>query len=838
MKHIIWLLLCLPILLTAQTIPQANNVPWYEFSKKLSAGKIQLKQAGEFSTDQSIPVIAGSILLDTITANRTVTFLDGSATTDKGVILMVENVNNSAFYWLVSGNVKEGETGIDYDTIPRGLHTFRWNGSYWTHQGGSGGSVIPVINAKINKFEIFKSFDEFRATTSADTGVIYHLRLREDYSVWKYVPSDATSADDTCTVVVSASGKRYYRQFNNYYTPEAFGANGRDAIDDTYALQRMIRYINSLTSSSLGSISIYFDPRANYLIAEGAAMDLGFLTNTKRVILEGNGCKITGNTIFKRRPPVGVGASQQGMAFIIRNFEFQRTGTATGSIAVDLGSTYSSVIEMCDFIAFDTAVTLRFALNTIMRGNKYTNNTNAVYIGYGSAWGGTTSGSQSNGTVLENERIFNAASSNKSVMIEAASDVEIRNIIIEGSAPDYGIYFDDRSATVVEGFKLHGMHFETVPVPDRAAIYLRGSGIFEITDIYVQVADTFLIVEQSATLSVSVKRFDFWPSGIKIASTNAGTPFYFEDIPYSNSGDFADDFFVNSGVTYVQPNTVTLKPRASGTVRVGGASNPAVGFQDLDISSGKSMFFQPDLSDVRLNNINLRWTTHNTNDIGHTSLTAQCPRYIVAGSNMLVNSTDGTYRWGHPTSGMGLFGGTSGVMRFINGSGVATSILGAIGGAYSTTANRPASPFNGMFRMNSDSINVGGTGVGTGAEFYAGTTWRTAASRLELINTNTLIQTQIAAAGFTDKFSISGTNSRTVTTGQTVYEIHLKSNAAITIDLGTSAAGTDIADDFVLASGVTRIIPFIQTADSDFSIHFTYVTGTGNIAVILVKKVL
>lgn len=847
MRKILTLLLfAIPFLASAQSVGYLR----YDTVKVMKqGGAAVLKVEGSMQLTPTLnaltssgnsPVIGQSFELGTISSNQTVTFLDLPANR-KGTVMFVRQTNtNASFYWLVAGsNVRNPEDDTEIDTLVKGIHQFIWTGSRWDRHNGSGGPGVGGIAAKIAKFEIFKSYDEFRATTSADTGVVYHLRLREEYSVWKYVPSDVTSTDDTSMVVVSASGKRYYRQHQNVIKPEDFGANGMDAIDDTEALQRMIRYINAIPASS-GTIAIYFNPLANYRIAEGAAMDFDFLASGdgKIIVLQGNGCKITGNTIFKRRPPVGVGANQQGLRFIIDNFQFIRTGTLTGSIAVDLGSTYNSKIESCHFLNFDTAVALRFALNTMVRGNNFLQNGVGLYVGYGQIWGGSTSNSQSNGTVSENDRFFNLSTSKKSIMVEAASDCEIRNVIIEGSSPDYGIYFDDRAATVVEGFKVRGVHFETVPVPDRVSIYMRGSGILELTDVYVQQADTFFVAEQSATLSVSLKRFDFWPSGIKLGNTNAGTAWYFEDIPYSNSGDFADDFFVNSGGTYVQPNTVTLKPRASGTVRVGGASNPAVGFQDLDISSGKSMFFQPDLSDVRLNNINLRWTTHNTNDIGHTSLTAQCPRYIIAGSNMLVNSTDGTYRWGHPTSGMGLFGGTSGVMRFINGSGVATSILGAIGGAYSTTANRPASPFNGMFRMNSDSINVGGTGVGTGAEFYAGTTWRTAASRLELINTNTLIQTQIAAAGFTDKFTLTTTGSRTISAGQTVYEIHMKSTASITVDIGTSAAGTDIADDFALTSGVTRIIQFVQTADSSFDLHWTYVSGTGNIAVILVKRVL
>lgn len=123
-----------------QTVPQVNNVPWYEFTKKLSVGKFMLKQSGEYDTSFTIPAITASVVLDTISEDKTVTFADGTVY-DKGVVVYLHNVNSSAFVWNVVGNVKESETGDAIETIARGLHIFYWTGQYWSRLKTGGGST-------------------------------------------------------------------------------------------------------------------------------------------------------------------------------------------------------------------------------------------------------------------------------------------------------------------------------------------------------------------------------------------------------------------------------------------------------------------------------------------------------------------------------------------------------------------------------------------------------------------------------------------------------------------------------------------------------------------------
>lgn len=167
---------------------QTNNVPWYQFSNKLGAGKFQLLQIGEYSADFTIPNISGSLILDTISADRTVTFPTYAAN-DKGVLLFVVNTNSSAFVWNVSGSVFESLDGSTMVTVPRGMHIFRWHGDGWLHMsGGSGGGGSPSTDTltftapiyQLNK-NVYLEFSEFPTDTvgvklhgSSLYNVIYH----------------------------------------------------------------------------------------------------------------------------------------------------------------------------------------------------------------------------------------------------------------------------------------------------------------------------------------------------------------------------------------------------------------------------------------------------------------------------------------------------------------------------------------------------------------------------------------------------------------------------------------------------------------------------------------
>lgn len=181
-----------------QTIPQVNNVPWYEFAKKLSAGKVMLKQSGTYDTSFTIPYITASVVLDTITEDKTVTFPNDSATTGRGVVILVWNVNNSEHTWNVSGNVLESHDGSDIDTLGRGGHLFYWTGAYWSRlaaSGGGGGVILgsdfyiqngpSSVNLKTLGYEVNDSTLGIKSIgIVAGTGVTIDTLVGEDSIRW------------------------------------------------------------------------------------------------------------------------------------------------------------------------------------------------------------------------------------------------------------------------------------------------------------------------------------------------------------------------------------------------------------------------------------------------------------------------------------------------------------------------------------------------------------------------------------------------------------------------------------------------------------------------------
>ncbi len=64
---------------------------------------------------------------------------------------------------------------------------------------------------------------------------------------YAFVPTDTTSADNGGSIIVNASGSRYYLQYNQPLTPLQFGAHGDGVTDDSSFLTNMFTYINDLS---------------------------------------------------------------------------------------------------------------------------------------------------------------------------------------------------------------------------------------------------------------------------------------------------------------------------------------------------------------------------------------------------------------------------------------------------------------------------------------------------------------------------------------------------------------------------------------------------------------
>lgn len=578
---------------------------------------------------------------------------------------------------------------------------------------------------KLNRLEPFKDLPQLRQVTNLDTSVFYIVKERTYYKEFYYDPNDITSTDDSASVIVTTGGARLKRMFRGIYRPEDFGANGYDAIDDYWAFQKMINYIDNNISENTGTGKITLDGKARYIISEGNVVLIPKLSINSILVIEGNGARIEGNTIFRRRPPSAESLDWQGLKVDITNITFERSGTLTGSIAVDLGSTYQALVEKCNFINFDTALVFRFGLQSTSRNNMFTNVRNiGLIFTYGSIWGGGLNTTQSNGSVSDQDRFFMMLNSFAGIVIEAASDCRVRDVIVEGSSGQYGIYYDTRGITVAKGFAVNGAHIEMSPAPSRAAFYHRGDGYAKYEEIYVQVVDTFMVVNQTASLEVQLNNIPFLPTSTRFASVSSGTRFRFDHVA-PDLGTRLDTLFVNSGI-YSTPTTIEILNYKTSSIKRINNQWGIYNFGDT-----KKIDFIPATSQLRLDGIDLRWLTDNSRDIG-TSTTSR-PRNIYSGTAFVApeNTTTGGFRFGL-SSGEGFANPSEQVIHLSNSTGRMT---GAFGLPTGTTAQRPALPAIGYLRHNSDS-----SAVGAGIEIYL-SSYKTIASADQVRDSSNNIRT-------------------------------------------------------------------------------------------------
>jgi hypothetical protein len=217
MKRILYSLLLLIGFATQAQI--TNHVPWYKYTNKLSAGKFQLTNSGEYSADFTVPSITASVTLDTITEDRTVTFPDLVAA-DKGVTVLVNNTNSSAFAWAVLGTVRESNDGTLITTIGRGVHLFYYDGYKWFRQsnggGGSGGVPDPytggygiLVNALTKVISLDTSITQTIALVR--DGDSLYIEVDGERSTGAYAPT--AGGGDTANLIMNNSGTSGERLF-------------------------------------------------------------------------------------------------------------------------------------------------------------------------------------------------------------------------------------------------------------------------------------------------------------------------------------------------------------------------------------------------------------------------------------------------------------------------------------------------------------------------------------------------------------------------------------------------------------------------------------------------
>jgi len=243
--------------------------------------------------------------------------------------------------------------------------------------------------------------------------------------------------------------------------------------------------------------------------------------------IRGNGCIVRHTasfigTTFNRIPPNQSAALNGGYIasrFFISGFSFIGTGAST---AIRLGPSFSSQLSDIEFTEVDYGIRLEFCLNARLTNIMGIPNLYGIYLDYGGVWGGNNSDSQCNHTQIRQCRIFNTNTVIASMFIRGASGVSIKDSIVEGFSPQYGIYFNSDSSTVVKDFTIENTHVETTCTA--AAFYIRASdGQYSISKVFNQYAQTLIEFDvPSGYPQLNVDKISWTHPSTKFANKNAG----------------------------------------------------------------------------------------------------------------------------------------------------------------------------------------------------------------------------------------------------------------------------------------------------------------------------
>lgn len=240
---------------------------------------------------------------------------------------------------------------------------------------------------------------------------------------------------------------------------------------------------------SIGHGSLEFTGTRNYTIDAPLELPKYHKSGKRLIVLNGNGCSIIASDtfmVFHRIPSNQKEALDKYMStrFVFNDFNF-----IGGKVAIDLGASYSSSINRCNFQNQTlSAIDIQFGLNTSIEqcnsigGAKY-----HFVLRCGEAWGGNGVNSQSNHSVIEKCRVYAGKDTKICYKVVGSSGCVIRDCISEGQhTPDYSIYFDYQKSTTVRLFKVENLHLEHTP--QKAGIYVRNTGVATIDGVFYQTA--------------------------------------------------------------------------------------------------------------------------------------------------------------------------------------------------------------------------------------------------------------------------------------------------------------------------------------------------------------
>jgi len=298
-----------------------------------------------------------------------------------------------------------------------------------------------------------------------------------------------------------------------------------DGKDMSKAINRALKILDEQ-----GHGTLEFKGTENYFVADDCELPRYSKSGRRIIIINGNGCKITAAdsvNVFNRIPENQKEALNKMMS---TRFVFNDLTIVGGKKAINLGATYGSSINRCNFSGQrEAAVDIQFGLNTsIFQCNSTGAWKDNFILRTGIDWGGSANNSQSNQSVIDMCRVYARNGAHSSFIILGSGGCVIRDAISEGSSNiDYCVIIDRLNSTTVRLNKIENIHIEHKPL--KAGIFIKSSGTTTVDGLFYQLAypGYALIYAAPGTNLVVLKNIPHFVSGTVIKQEKpGGKPFW------------------------------------------------------------------------------------------------------------------------------------------------------------------------------------------------------------------------------------------------------------------------------------------------------------------------
>lgn len=514
-----------------------------------------------------------------------------------------------------------------------------------------------------------------------------------------------------------------------------FGADPTGVNDSSAACTAAL---NSFTLTVGGTLIF---PAGTYKF--NSACDIPAFSGSAMVKFALTGATITTTNainLFRRLPVSQTSADQTvGTEYIFEGGNLKGSGL-TGQIGIFLGANYKSLFIGNHVQNLDVGIDCVFCLGATFINVKATNNLTygiklesacAVYD-YNTnlcttLWwtGGSRFNSQSNASTIIGFRNYARAGSTAAIAVLAASDVVIRESVLEGAAPVNNIYFDDLEATVIKNLVIENVHNENLPSNAMFKFKGVGGGVYLIKNIYWGASTNFLDFSELTNGNYVIENIPYTSglSGKAFVGVPAGTTTFTINQWGPGNADVTDAAWWSNGSAPINLLAHGRQEIGSGyqiygkRITLGTDNNPGAAYNGL-IMSGQVLF-----------------TLDNTYTIGKGGSTLARPTDVYVGtggvysaggykiSNLLISGTAPTISSGFGTSPTIVTNGTGAFQVTVGTGGTASSGVISMPAAttgWSCSANDVTSPTVGFLTKQTASTttsvtitNYDATGVAT-----------------------------------------------------------------------------------------------------------------------------